>query len=222
MNRTHAVALITALLIQIGCGSPTFLPPAPPAIKSHPVTLTESPLAEQDNSKPFNEAKTVRYANSFGGTVGLGILLGPLGAAANAGMIKAKTNQEAEGIKKVLVADPTAIFLKAAQPHKISLLQATTRSENNCWPYLLLVKTDKDGKLAVSAALILESGTGESKWTGKYFFELDTPAFITPDTQAFLFKDTQLDQHLAQAYDALLGQLAADTPESIATEKEIT
>ena len=117
-RRTFWLGALLAVASLVGCGTP-------PTYKLRPVTgqspgtfsLAHSKVVEDERhgTRHLDAAKSIVYSQNFGGGgAALGLLLGPLGVAANISMIDSNTEADAVRLRGKLTLAPRELFLAAA------------------------------------------------------------------------------------------------------------
>ncbi|MDQ0040157.1 hypothetical protein [Variovorax boronicumulans] len=227
--RRCAFWLCTLLAVAslAGCGTP-------PTYKARPTTgqspgtfsLAHSKAVEEERHavRHLDAGKSIVYTQNFGGGgVALGLLLGPLGVAANAGMIDSATEADAARLRGKLSLAPRELFLDAATRQGLEFADDAATTATNATaansgpgrtqatPYLFVSKTDNE-RLLTAVAVRLEQGQGTDQWSGVYMYQLpssyklDDLARPTPEMQA------RLGAEAAQGFSALTAFIAKEGP----------
>lgn len=125
--------------------------------------------------KAFSGAKSIGsnsqiyyFQNFGGGGMGVGLLLGPIGVAANAGMIASKTNEEASFLKDKLAINPAELVSKVMSANS-NLKQSDNGSGFELFPYVLIVKGENN-QLHFTTTLDAVSGP----WKGRYSYHIES------------------------------------------------
>lgn len=225
MRLIRLVGLAVATAALVGCGTAPTLQGARPAsaqnqqyglAKSEVVARTDHMTQHLDDGKSI-----VYYQNQGGGGAGLGLLLGPLGVAANVKMIESVTTGDVEKLKGHIRLNPEAALQQAAAATSFALQPTSAAGSVNVTPYVLVSKTDET-TFNVSSIVLFEGVDGEKKWTRRYQYEL--PGKYTLDSLA-AFTDAssaELQSASVAAYAALLRHIADEKDAAIAQEKKIT
>lgn len=110
-------------------------------------------------SKHLDEAKQVLYFQNFGGGgAAVGVLLGPVGVAANIKAIDSNTSKDVDVLRNKTDADPILAFKSAAGHSGRVLHEQPNGTASRATPYVYVVKTQQDPDvLAIAAALLVES-----------------------------------------------------------------
>lgn len=209
---------LLAIASLAGCGTP-------PTYKARPITgqspgtfsLAHSKAVEDERHavRHLDAGKSIVYTQNFGGGgLALGLLLGPLGAAANAGMIDSNTEADAVRLRGKLTLAPRELFLDAATREGLEVVGDAAPSvpgRTHATPYLFVSKTDNE-RLLTAVAVRLEHGQGAEQWSGVYMYQLpssyklDELARPTPEMQA------RLGAEAAQGFSALTAFIAKEGP----------
>lgn len=216
--------LVVAMALTLtGCNSSPVLQSSQPfAGTEHSYSLSRSPLLDQTNSSMahLDSDKNIVYSQLFGGGgVGLGLLLGPLGVAANVAMINAQTESDTALLKDKLHIKPLQNFLSSAQGKALKLVDNPGSTGAKISPYLYVSRADGE-QMLLAAALLIEQGEGKSQWTGKYMYQL--PKKYAKSELATLdeAQQQQLDSDLTAGFDVLLDYITHEQPP--AAERSIT
>jgi len=218
-RRTFWLGALLAVASLAGCGTP-------PTYKLRPVTgqspgtfsLAHSKAVEDERhgTRHLDAAKSIVYSQNFGGGgAALGLLLGPLGVAANISMIDSNTEADAVRLRGKLTLAPRELFLAAATQQGLEVVDDAATGvpgRTLATPYLFVSKTDND-RLLTAAAVRLEYGQGADQWSGVYMYQLpssyqlDDLARLTPEMQA------RLGAEAAQGFSALAAFIAKEAPQ---------
>lgn len=207
-----------------GCATAPLLDPVPDTAKKDGGVLVRSALLDKTDhmTKHLNKDKNILYFQNYGGGgAALGLLLGPLGVAANMKMIESNTENDVQRFSDKLDADPVKIFTEAAVQSGYPIDSVTQQSSTKFSPYLYVVKAQED-KLLVAAAMIVDVDTTNQKWTGRYMYQL--PLTYTAETlsKADMQASTALNEHLLAGFSELIKMLKTENPEAVRKEKQIT
>ncbi|MBB5019289.1 hypothetical protein HNQ59_002587 [Chitinivorax tropicus] len=171
------ISLLISVAMLAAC---TTVPPTPQKSltdldrnKGYTVKHSTALDLETHTLRPLNESKDVLYAQNFGGGgVGLGLLLGPIGVAANIAMIKSQTDQDVEKLTTFKKIKSEALFSESAVENKLDL----KNSGLNVSPYIYLQKTESnEGELKIvpAAAIYIEMSDAERTRRNRYVYQLD-------------------------------------------------
>ena len=209
--RAHRRALrVFALLALAGLTACV----APPSYRNRPVAagapstfvLARAAIVEEPRhaTRHLDEAKTIVYTQTQGGSLTVGLVFGALGALANIGMVDSQTGLDAARMKGKLRLEPRQLFLDAAIRQGLELTDAGGTAPTAATPYLYLSKSPS-GRLWAAAAVRLEQGAGADRWSGLYMYQL--PSTYSLDDLAKPSEDLQrkLAAEAAQGF----GELAA-------------
>jgi hypothetical protein len=174
--------------------------PAPTFVLAHAAIVEEPRHA----TRHLDEAKTIVYTQTQGGSLTAGLVFGALGALANVGMVDSQTGLDAAPMKGKLRLEPRQLFVDAAIRQGLALTDAGGAAATAATPYLYLSKSP-GGRLRAAAAVQLEQGSGADRWSGLYMYQL--PSAYGLDDLARPSEDLQrkLAAEAAQGF----GELAA-------------
>lgn len=225
MNITRAVCTALVSLLLAACGTPPRLQALQPKLAvPADYALSQSPLLESTNhmTQHLDKDKSVLYFQNYGGGgAGLGLLLGPIGVAANIAMIESNTKKDAEQLRDKVSVNPREIFAEVAQRHGLSISSTPTDQKPKVTPYLYVSKTEGD-LLLLSSALIIEQGAGAEKWTGKYMYQLPMKYSVNELSKLGDNETAQLKDAVAMGFSQLVKNVSSESPERFAQEKKIT
>lgn len=225
MRLMCVAALVIVSAGLVGCGAALPLQGARPAVMpSQKYGLAKSETIEKTNhmTQKINSEQSVFYfQNQGGGGAGLGILLGPLGAAANIKMIENTTIADVGKIKERINLNPEVALQQAANSTNFIVQSSVNNNDIKVTPFVLISKTDET-TVHVSAAVFFEGAEGQNKWTRRYQYQL--PGKYTVDELSALSEDKMKEMQMASvtAYTMLLKHIAEERDESIALERKIT
>jgi hypothetical protein len=170
----------------------------------------------------LDKDKSVLYFQNYGGGgAGLGILLGPLGVAANISMIESNTKKDVEQLRDKVNVRPREIFAEVAKRRGLGVSSSPTDQKLKVTPYLYVSKTEGE-TLLLASALIIEQGAGADKWTGKYMYQLPLKFSISELSQLSDSATAQLGEAVATGFMQLLMNIGSESPERFVQEKKIT
>lgn len=226
------IALVSVLALA-GCASaPVNQGPIAVRQAGSEVALVHTALLDQTNhmTKHLDEKKNVVYFQNFGGGgAAAGLLLGPLGVAANIKAIDSNTSKDVSVLLGKIESDPILAFKSAAARSGVVVHEQADGRSSRATPYIYVVKTQQDPDvLAIAAALIVESpldkasnrknAPAEPQWRYKYMYQLPgkyTPEALDSSTKA------QLQTELDSGYAKILAMMARDTAENAAKEQKV-
>lgn len=217
------IKLLGALLfaaILSGCASaPVFQTSVPKTTNLSGFELGRSPILDVTNHiiQHANSGKDILYSQNFGGGgVALG-LLGPLGVAANIGMINTNTTKDVEQIKNKITLSPKNIFSQVASK-ELTEGGSGGKIKPQISPYLYLIKID-DEKILMASGLIIEQS--EEKWTGKYLYQLAQTTTLQELAKLDDAGTKRLEAAVADGYEKILKQIKTEHAQTSQTGKQI-
>lgn len=238
-SRPAFLGLIT-LVVFMGCSAPENSPKSYLGWNSPAFTTSRSPLLEPPSRelRYLDAGKRVQYEQNFGGMgPGVGLLVGPiglvtgnngvglalvpLGLVVNHAMVTHRTKRDATALQSLSDLDPVSLLREAGRDHGWVFTDAPGNS-SNLSPYVRIVKMSGDGRLAIAAGLILESGIGDSRLAGRYLYQLAWTPSLDAIARSPESAPTELGALLREGYAAILERLRAETPESVAKEQPVT
>lgn len=170
------------------------------------------------SAKSISSTAPIYYFQNFGGGgVGVGLLLGPIGAAANAGMIASKTNDEAAALNGKLGVVPTDIAARALASRR-GFRQVADSSGLVVSPYVMVVKGEGE-MLHFATTLDVASGG----WQGRYTYHLPMPLSLSSVTAGLDAQATaQLSQSLEQGFARAAALLEQDLNGGLVAQRDVT
>jgi hypothetical protein len=166
-------------LIICACASTRVLAKEPPLLSTPPLsgdtafvigTYSEHEAAATHMIRPLNASNSILYEQQFGGGgVGLGVLLGPLGVAANVAAIKKRTEIEALVLFDKVALDPVALLASLLEEAAISRASETSPTTFTMKPHVRIVS---EGNENVWIAAGIDVSDSARPWTGKYVAQL--------------------------------------------------
>lgn len=143
---------------------------------SRMISIGRSPALDQTNNTlmHLNERRDVLYQQNFGGGgVGVGLLLGPIGVAANAAAIGSNTEADVALLFGKTDVDPATVLREMLADSGLVVTDAAA-TVPALSPYVLVSKGENE-TLYFAAVLLLEYGEpGKAAWTHRYLYQLDT------------------------------------------------
>jgi hypothetical protein len=224
MSIKKLVCIALASLLLVACGTPPRLQPLQPKTQGPAeYTLSRSALVENTShvTQHLDKDKSVLYFQNYGGGgVGLGLLLGPLGVAANVAMIEGVSKKDAEQLRDKISVRPREIFAEVAARQGLNVSAELASQKLKVTPYLYVSKTEGD-ILLVSSALIIEHEAGADKWTGKYMYQLPLKYSISELSKLGDGETAQLREAVAAGFAQLVTNIRAESPERLALEQKV-
>lgn len=224
MKAHVCIAVIVTALLS-GCATAPALQKARPSsatAQTYVIAKSETTIQTNHMTQHLDAGQSIVYfQNQGGGGVGLGLLLGPLGVAANISMIEKVTLSDVEQLKGKLPIDPVALFRSAAIQTNSDIADQVRESTVRATPYLRVSKTD-ESTIHVTAALVLEqAGTGPQEWKANYSYQL--PGSFSVSSLAQLDDSTKatLASDIRAAFQDILNFVARDTQSSASVEQPI-
>jgi hypothetical protein len=223
MRFLHVSLLASVLTLLTACGTPPALQGVPAADANPRYAVARSQAVQRTDhmTQHLDSGKTIVYFQNFGGGgVGLG-LLGPLGVAANIGMIGDVTKSDVARLQGKVALNAEAAFQQAAREAGFPLQAQASPQELQVTPYLFVSKTN-ESTVNVSSALIVEGKTAAGPWSGRYLYQL--PGDHTLATLAAMdeAKKTALQADATTGFASLLRHLSSESKAAIDKEQKIT
>jgi hypothetical protein len=220
--RLLLLALTAAALA--GCGTPPSMAVARvrAATDTHGLTVAEAIKRTDHTVQHLNSEKSIVYSQTFGGGgAGLGLLLGPIGVAANISMIESATKADAAKLLGKVKVDPVALFQEAAAAEQLALQPAGTTPTVRLTPYLLIIKVNETTLNPGAAVFAEAAGTDGKPWVTKYVLQL--PGSYSVDSLAAL-DDAQagaLRDDIRASYRRLVAFYNRDNAEASTREQKV-
>ena len=220
MQKMKLLGCLLFAAILSGCASaPVFQASVPKTTNLSGFELGRSPILDVTNHliQHTNSGKDILYSQNFGGGgVALG-LLGPLGVAANIGMINSNTTKDVESIKDKITLSPKNIFSQVASKELING-ENSGKVKPQISPYIYLIKID-DEKILMAAGLIVDQS--EDKWTGKYLYQLAQSTTLKEIAKLDDEGMKRLEMAVADGYEKILKQIKSEQIQTSQTGKQI-
>lgn len=216
-----AVALFTVTTLS-GCVS---VPPlqAPTSLSSSDnYQFYRDPVLDRTDHtiQHLNQTKDTLYIQNYGGGgATVGVLLGPLGVAANIKMIEGVTLKETAILKDKIRIAPQQQFLKAASEFGIQQ-NPSTGTANKLNPYVLVEKTANE-TLKVASVILVEDLTSKFKWPKKYMVQLPVSYSIQELASLDDKKSAELEKAVQQGYSTLLARMKKESSVSLTSEEKV-
>jgi hypothetical protein len=172
--------------------------------------------------RPLNAENTIVYEQNFGGGgAGVGVLLGPLGVAANIAAIKGRTEKESGEIFGKLSLDVLPVATAALEAQGLALADPADASRALIKPALHLISIDGEN-VQCSVSIFVDHNPVGRKWTGRYTYQLP-PTFARSAIAAGLPETDleQLRQHIAAGFAEIARLYAADARGELKDGKQV-
>jgi hypothetical protein len=175
------------------------------------VGFTVAEASPHHMMRPLREDNSITYEQNFGGGgVATGVLLGPIGVAANIAGIKKRTEAETAELNGKLPIAPLELFSAALARASLTTAAADNLAAAQFKPSLGVVSVDGE-HVEFAAALFVDHRPAGKKWTGKYVWQLGPRHARAAVAAGLPEADVQaLRDELAAAYDELLRFYLAD------------
>jgi hypothetical protein len=219
-----AIRSLVLLGLVAGCATPPPVQPPLPISKpgaSFYLGRVKALDVTDHMTQHVDRSRNILYFQNFGGGgAGLGVLLGPIGVAANMSMIESNTKQDVERLRDKIAIDPPAVFSAAALRSGTAVRPLATADVPPASPYLYVAKTDPE-TLVMAAGLAVESADAAAPWTRKYMLQL--PGTYTLDALVALDQQgaSRISRELEDAYVTLLRILPGESTDSIEKEPAV-
>lgn len=225
MNIVRIYCVVVSVLLLAGCAAaPKYQALQPGSVPPVGYVLAQSSLLEEGSyvQQSLSGDNRIQYFQNFGGGgLGVGLLFGPLGTAANMAMIDSATQSDAKLLRGKIAVDPTAVFVEVTELGGIDVSTGAAADRSNITPYLYISKTEGD-TLLVASALILERGEGAGKWVGKYMYQLPLKYNLADLPKLDDAATAQLRAAVADGFAVLLRHIGAESQEKLQQERKIT
>ena len=168
---SRALSVMAMAMLLAACAAPPkFLAVQPKPAEGAGYVLARSPRLDETSHLVghLDADKNIVYTQNFGGGgVGLGLLLGPLGVAANIGMIDSETKKDIASLYGRVDLKPAETFRRAALARGLPLALTAAPGAGRLTPYVLVTRIEND-RVLIAAALLIEHGAPPQQWTGRY------------------------------------------------------
>jgi hypothetical protein len=166
-------------LVICASASTQILAKQPPLLSTPPLsadtafvigTYSEHEAAVNHMTRPLNASNSITYEQQFGGGgAGLGVLLGPIGVAANVAAIKKRTETETQALFDKVALDPVALLASLLEEAAISRASETSPTTFTMKPHVRIVSSGNEN---VWIAAGIDVSDSAQPWTGKYLAQL--------------------------------------------------
>jgi hypothetical protein len=223
-----SACLIAATLTGIAClahaRGPKVMPsPQLTADEKHVVTAYLPAEASGTHMiRPLNAENTIVYEQNFGGGgAGVGVLLGPLGVAANIAAIKGRTEKETAEIFGKLPLDVLPAANAALQAQGLGIAEAADASRALIKPSLNLTSIDGEN-VQCSVSILVDHNPAGRKWSGRYVYQL-SPTFARSAIASGLAEADleQLRVQMAAGFAEVARLYAADARGELKDDKQV-
>ena len=168
------LAFVLSILSIWGCATPSFQSVPQGLQNKTDVSLVRSELLDQTNGTlmHLNDNKDVLYQQNFGGGgAAVGILLGPIGVAANAVAIESNTKRDVELLFGKTSIDPNKVFREIVLDAGF-IIQDSGSASASFSPYILVSKGENEVLYFASALLVEENSASKKRWVGRYMYQI--------------------------------------------------
>lgn len=202
-------------------------PPMHQPIKFNPsesFELYRSPLLDQTNHtlQHLNKNKDIVYYQTYGGGgVGVGVMFGPLGVAANIKMIESNTMKDVAVLKDKISLDPNKLFMRSATKSGVSVQSGGTNKLYKLNPYVLVEKTENDVIMMASVVLVDYVGS-KNKYQGRYLVQLPVSYSVAELASLDAVKSSKLESLVEEGFASLLSRMKAEATANVELEQSIT
>lgn len=224
MNIYRLMLTLSLATLLSACAS---APPMHQPIKlslSDSVELYRSPQLDQTNHtlQHLNSKKDIVYFQTYGGGgVGVGLMLGPLGVAANIKMIESSTMKDVAVLKDKISLDPAKIFMNSANKSGFAVRSPASNKLYRLNPYVLVEKTENDVIMLASVVLVDYVGS-KNKYQGRYLVQLPVTYSISELASLSAAKSSQLETLVGEGFSTLLSRMKAEATATPELEQNIT
>ncbi len=169
----------------------------------------------------LDDAREVLYVQSFGNSVAVGALFGPLGVLANIAATKAATEADQAKLKGKIQVSAGLAFREAAKETGLPLDAKRTDGGVNFSPYLHIVKLS-DGNVLLASALIVEAPTPDALLPhARYLYQLPLRYTVDDLSLATQAAVAEIGKQLQTGYIELIRFYLRDKSEAMGSEKTV-
>lgn len=219
--------LVGSLLVSVlsGCASVKYQlpPPAAANLTAHKIGFSELLTQTNHTLMHLNDGKDILYQQNFGGGgAAVGILLGPIGVAANIAAIQSNTEDDVEVLKGKITVDPKVIFKKSSE--KIGLtLNENSATSVSVSPYIIVSKTENE-QLLLGAAMIVETAPGKKdNWVGKYMYQTSVKVSKSSISDGVDAEESKLiETSLSDGFEKIVALYLEDRKGTLITQNPVT
>ncbi len=180
LGRVAAPLLFAALVLT---AVPAVARKPPPGMPSPAlgaeVTYVIAPVTPAEASanhmiRPLAADNSVVYEQNFGGGgTATGLLLGPIGIAANIAGIKSRTEKEAAELAGKLPFSALDLLQEAASEQSFPLASHSVSDAITLTPMISVASLDGE-QVGIGVMLLVRNNPAQPKWVGRYIAEIDT------------------------------------------------
>ena len=221
VRSTKALFSLGLIALLAACASAPPLQQPTKAVGA--IEIFRSPLLDRTDHtlQHLDDGKQILYSQTYGGGgVGVGLLLGPLGVAANIKAIESNTLKDTALLKNKIKLNPRDIFVSAA--NKTNTLIATGPAAGNLklTPYLLTEKTE--GDKIMMAAVLLGDASEKGTFPAKYLVQIPV-SYTIPELSNLNADQTKLLGNLLEnGFVTLLDRIKKEASAMTANETKVT
>jgi hypothetical protein len=224
MNISQSLKFPAIAILFTACVS---APPLQQPIANGPAInyeLYRPPVLEQTSHmfQHLDADKNIVYFQSYGGNVGVGVLLGPLGVAANIKMIESNTMQDVALLKSKIAVNPQAIFVATAAKQNIVAVTGSSVNVPKISPYLLVENTEGHKLMLASVILIERVNPTKNQLPNRYLVQLPITYSVAELSALDATRKQQLEVLIANGFDALIAKIKSEASANVAAEEKIT
>jgi hypothetical protein len=223
MNPLFRIASLSACIVALtACVSAPVAPQRPTSVPAthHVASAPTLVPASAHTLAWLDDRQSVQFVQNFGGGgVGVGLMLGPLGVAANAAAIRKTTERETAALKGRFTVDPMQRFAVLAQALGLALVDDTQGARLS--PYLMVVRAEEE-RVLLGVGLMVDHAPGQNGWRASYAWQSDLDWSIAEVADG-LDADQQaaLEMALDSGLTALLALYRADLADQIVSGEEL-
>jgi hypothetical protein len=224
MKIINTLQAITASIVLTACVS---VPPPQQPIKVNlgdSYEIYRAPTLDQTNHtlQHLNQNKDILYSQTYGGGgVGVGLLLGPLGVAANIKAIESNTMKDVAALKNKININPNQVFVNSANKNGLSIKTDSSNKSLKFNPYLLVEKTEGDIIMLAAVVLIDQVGT-KQMFPTKYLVQLPTTYTFAEMSNLDASRTKALESYVEQSFGVLIARIKSEATATPETEEKIT
>lgn len=221
----HTAKILASLgLVAFLAGCASSLPPLQlPSKAAGPIEVFQNPILDRTDHtlQHLDDRKQILYAQTYGGGgVGVGLLLGPLGVAANIKAIESNTLKDTALLKNKIKLNPQELFLSAAKKANSPIAASSAPGNLKLHPYLLTEKTE--GEKIMMAAVLLGDATEKGSLPAKFLVQIPV-SYTIPELSNLTPEQTKkLGDLLEKGFTTLLNRIKTEATAVPASETKVT